>query len=69
MDHGEEFPGVKDKMGKLSNWEFFKLVVADGDAASAESRFLYPPAIAKTLGFKLIEVERDGVPAINACLP
>jgi uncharacterized protein (TIGR00369 family) len=56
MDHGEEFRGVKDKMGKLSNLEFFKLVVADGDAASAESRFLYPPAIAKTLGFKLIEV-------------
>jgi hypothetical protein len=41
-------------MGKLSNLEFFKLVVADGDGASAESRFLYPPAIAKTLGFKLI---------------
>src|SRR6267154_4394714 len=56
MDHGEGFRGVKDKMGKLSNLEFFKLVVADGDAASAESRFLYPPAIAKTLGFKLIEV-------------
>ena len=43
-------------MGKLSNLEFFKLVVADGDAASEESRFLYPPAIAKTLGFKLIGV-------------
>jgi acyl-coenzyme A thioesterase PaaI-like protein len=56
MDHGEEFRGVKYKMGKSSNLEFFKLVVADGDAASAESRFLYPPAIAKTLGFKLIEV-------------
>jgi uncharacterized protein (TIGR00369 family) len=43
-------------MSKLSNLEFFKLVVANGDAGSEESRFIYPPAIAKTLGFKLIEV-------------
>ncbi len=43
-------------MSKLSNLEFFKLVVGNGDAASAESRFIYPPAIAKTLGFKLLEV-------------
>jgi len=34
MVHGEEFRGVKDKMGKLSNLEFFKLVVADGDVSS-----------------------------------
>jgi uncharacterized protein (TIGR00369 family) len=27
-----------------------------GDAGSEESRFMYPPAIARTLGFKLIEV-------------
>jgi uncharacterized protein (TIGR00369 family) len=43
-------------MSKLSNLEFFKLVTANGDAPAAESRFIYPPAIAKTLGFKLIEV-------------
>lgn len=44
-------------MTRLSNLEFFKLV-ASGDRGSEESRFIYPPAIAKTLGFKLIEVER-----------
>ena len=43
-------------MSRLSNLEFFKLVAADGEAPAAESRFIYPPAIAKTLGFKLIEV-------------
>ncbi len=43
-------------MRKLSNLEFFKLVAGNGDAGSAESRFIYPPAIAKTLGFKLLEV-------------
>ena len=43
-------------MSKLSNLEFFKLVAADGEAPAAESRFIYPPAIAKTLGFRLIEV-------------
>ena len=43
-------------MSKLSNLEFFKLVAGNGDAGSEESRFIYPPAIAKTLGFKLIDV-------------
>ena len=43
-------------MSKLSNLEFFKLVAANGEAGSEESRFIYPPAIAKTLGFKLIDV-------------
>jgi uncharacterized protein (TIGR00369 family) len=43
-------------MSKLSNLEFFKLAAANGQAPAAESRFIYPPAIAKTLGFKLIEV-------------
>jgi uncharacterized protein (TIGR00369 family) len=43
-------------MSKLSNLEFFRLVAADGEAPAAESRFIYPPAIAKTLGFRLIEV-------------
>src|SRR5882724_7263251 len=44
------------KMSKLSNLEFFKLVAGNGEAGSAESQFIYPPAIAKTLGFKLLEV-------------
>jgi len=48
---------MKEKMSKLPNLEFFRLVVANGDAGSEESRFIYPPAIAKTLGFKLIEVD------------
>ena len=43
-------------MSKLSNLEFFKIVAANGETSAAESRFIYPPAIAKTLGFKLIEV-------------
>ena len=43
-------------MNRLSNLEFFTLVAANGDAGSEESRFIYPPAIAKTLGFKLIDV-------------
>ena len=43
-------------MNRLSNLEFFKLVAGNGDAGSEESRFIYPPAIAKTLGFKLIDV-------------
>jgi uncharacterized protein (TIGR00369 family) len=43
-------------MSKLSNLEFFKKVAANGDAGPDESRFIYPPAIATTLGFKLIEV-------------
>ena len=43
-------------MSKLSNLEFFQLVAANGEASSEQSRFIYPPAIAKTLGFKLIEV-------------
>ncbi len=43
-------------MSKLSNLEFFQLVAANGEAPSEQSRFIYPPAIARTLGFKLIEV-------------
>jgi uncharacterized protein (TIGR00369 family) len=43
-------------MSELSNLEFFKLVAGNGNAGSAESRFIYPPAIARTLGFKLVEV-------------
>ena len=43
-------------MSKLSNLEFFQLVAASGEAPTEESRFIYPPAIAKTLGFKLLEV-------------
>lgn len=43
-------------MSKLSNLEFFRLVAANGEASAEGSRFIYPPAIAKTLGFKLTEV-------------
>ena len=43
-------------MSKLSNLEFFKLVAANGEAPAAESRFIYPPAIARTLGFRLTGV-------------
>ena len=43
-------------MSKLSNLEFFKLVAGNVDAGSAESRFIYPAAIARTLGFNLLEV-------------
>lgn len=43
-------------MGKLSNLEFFRKVAETGEAPAEGSRFIYPPAIAKTLGFKLIEI-------------
>ncbi len=43
-------------MDKLSNLEFFRKVAETGEAPAESSRFIYPPAIAKTLGFRLIEV-------------
>ena len=43
-------------MGKPSNLEFFTKVAETGEAPADRSRFIYPPAIAKTLGFRLIEV-------------
>ena len=43
-------------MGKLSNLEFFTKVAQTGAAPTEGSRFIYPPTIAKTLGFRLIEV-------------
>ena len=43
-------------MGKQSNLEFFTKVAETGEAPAEGSRFIYPPAIAKTLGFRLIEV-------------
>jgi len=43
-------------MSKLSNLEFFAKVAETGEAPAEGSRFIYPPAIAKTLGFRLIEV-------------
>jgi uncharacterized protein (TIGR00369 family) len=43
-------------MGKLSNLEFFRKMVGTGEAPAEGSRFIYPPAIAKTLGFRLTEV-------------
>jgi uncharacterized protein (TIGR00369 family) len=43
-------------MGKLSNLEFFRKVAETGEAPAESSRFIYPPAIAKTLAFRLIDV-------------
>ncbi len=43
-------------MSKLSNLEFLKRIAAGDEVGSEESRFIYPPAIAKTLGFKLVDV-------------
>ena len=43
-------------MAKLSNLEFFTKVAESREAPAEGSRFIYPPAIAKTLGFRLIEV-------------
>ncbi len=43
-------------MGKLSNLDFFTKVAETGEAPPEGSRFIYPPTIAKTLGFRLIEV-------------
>src|SRR5712664_771913 len=43
-------------MGKLSNLEFFRKVAEAGEAPADGSRFIYPPTIAKTLGFRLIDV-------------
>jgi uncharacterized protein (TIGR00369 family) len=43
-------------MSKLSNLEFFTRVAETGEAPAEGSRFSYPPRIAKTLGFRLIEV-------------
>lgn len=43
-------------MDKLSNLEFFTKVAERGEIPAQGSRFIYPPAIARTLGFRLIEV-------------
>jgi uncharacterized protein (TIGR00369 family) len=43
-------------MVKLSNLEFFRKVAETGEAPAEGSRFIYPPTIAKTLGFRLVEV-------------
>jgi uncharacterized protein (TIGR00369 family) len=43
-------------MGKLTNLEFFRRVAETGEAPAEGSRFIYPPTIAKTLSFRLIEV-------------
>ena len=43
-------------MDKISNLEYFREVVETGEAPAQGSRFIYPPAIAQTLGFRLIEV-------------
>ena len=44
------------RMGKLSNLQFFTKVAETGEAPAEGSRFIYPPTIAKTLGFRLMEV-------------
>lgn len=41
---------------KLSNLEYLKKIVHDGGHSQEESRFNYPPSVAKTLGFNLVEV-------------
>jgi uncharacterized protein (TIGR00369 family) len=43
-------------MDKLSNFEFFRIVAETGEVPAQGSRFIYPPTIAKTLGFRLIDV-------------
>ena len=43
-------------MSKLSNLEYFQLVASNAGTGTEESRFRYPPPIAKTLGFNLVEV-------------
>jgi len=43
-------------MTKLSNLDFFTKVAETGEAPAEGSRFIYPPAIAGTLGFRLIEI-------------
>jgi uncharacterized protein (TIGR00369 family) len=43
-------------MDKLSNLEFFRKVAETGEVLDRGSRFIYPPAIARTLGFRLIDV-------------
>jgi len=43
-------------MDKPSNLEFFTKAAESGEVPAQGSRFIYPPAIAKTLGFRLIEV-------------
>ena len=43
-------------MDKLSNLEFFRKVAETGEAPAEGSRFIYPPTIARTLGFRLIDV-------------
>jgi hypothetical protein len=41
---------------KIPSLEFFRKVAETGEAPAEGSRFIYPPTIAKTLGFRLIEV-------------
>lgn len=43
-------------MNKLSNLENLKSIIANGNSGSEESHFSYPPPIARTLGFNLVEV-------------
>ena len=44
------------RMDKRSNLEFFRKVAEVGKVPAQGSRFIYPPTIAKTLGFRLRDV-------------
>jgi uncharacterized protein (TIGR00369 family) len=43
-------------MNKLSNLELFRRIAETGEVPVEGSRFIYPPAIGRTLGFKLVDV-------------
>ena len=43
-------------MNKISNLEFFRKAAKTGQFPAQGSRFIYPLAIAKTLGFRLIDI-------------
>lgn len=43
-------------MNKLSNLELFRRIVETGEVPVEGCRFIYPPAIGRTLGFKLVDV-------------
>ena len=43
-------------MNRLSNLELFRRIAETGEVPTEGSRFIYPPAIGRTLGFKLVDV-------------
>lgn len=44
------------QMGKQSNLDFFRRIAETGEVPAEGSRFIYPPSIARTLGFKLVDI-------------